>query len=171
MAIQGTSGNDSLLGTQANDQIYGYGGADTLRGGAGYDTLIGGAGDDSLVGGSGNDFLTGGSGRDTFVLDSSGSSGIDRITEFSVEDDLLKITTSTISSTNAISPSYEGDSSLMDRKLAPPIGSEPSVTQAIVGAGIGLPSYLTYYANTGSLWYYSRQLAWLPIDLNFASDF
>ena len=89
--IHGTSGNNHLTGTSGNDTIYGY---------AGNDTLIGGAGNDHLDGGSGNDRLTGGIGRDTFVLNYSGG-GIDRITDFSVSDDILKITTPTISRTKA----------------------------------------------------------------------
>ncbi|MEH2326598.1 MAG: calcium-binding protein [Nostoc sp.] len=103
--IQGTAGNDYLVGTQGNDQIYGH---------QGNDTLIGGLGNDYLEGGSGNDYLIGGSGRDTFVLDYSGG-GIDTITDFSVNDDILKINTSTISSissTNAISKTYQGDDTL-----------------------------------------------------------
>ncbi|MBD0304581.1 MAG: furin, partial [Tolypothrix sp. T3-bin4] len=90
--IHGTSGNNYLTGTQGSDQIYGY---------AGYDTLIGGAGNDNLVGGGGNDNLTGGSGRDTFVLNYSGG-GIDTITDFSVTNDILKVTTSTISSSKYV---------------------------------------------------------------------
>ena len=103
--IQGTSGNNYLLGTQANDQIYGN---------AGNDTLIGGAGNDYLEGGSGNDILTGGSGRDTFVLDYSGG-GIDTITDFSVNDDILKIITPTISSNKAISKGEQGDDTLIGK--------------------------------------------------------
>ena len=103
--IQGTPGNNYLAGTPGNDQISGY---------EGNDTLIGGAGNDSLMGGGGNDILTGGSGKDTFVLNYSGG-GIDRITDFSVNDDLLKITTPPISSTNAISKGNQGDDTLITR--------------------------------------------------------
>jgi Ca2+-binding RTX toxin-like protein len=94
VAIQGTPGNDYLTAIQANEQIYGY---------EGDDTLIGGPGRDYLVGGGGNDVLTGGSGRDTFVLYYSGG-GINTITDFSFQTDVLKFTTPTIgTSTNAAS--------------------------------------------------------------------
>jgi len=199
--IHGTSGNNHLTGTSGNDQIYGY---------AGNDTLIGGAGNDHLDGGSGNDRLTGGSGRDTFVLNYSGG-GIDRITDFSVRDDILKITTPTISRTkastgddtligksgedvlvgevtdytltgikdidtlsseNAIKLTNSTTDVLPSTKVlsdditpAPPIYEPSQLT--IIGGGVGLPSYLSYNANTGALFYEGQQLAWLPSNLQF----
>ncbi len=109
VAIQGTPGNDYLTAIQVNEQI---------NGDEGDDTLIGGSGNDYLVGGGGNDILTGGSGRDTFVLDYSGG-GIDTITDFSFNNDIVKITTPIIPSTNVISNSsskgYEGNDILIDR--------------------------------------------------------
>ncbi|MEH2437064.1 MAG: calcium-binding protein [Nostoc sp.] len=206
--IQGTSGNNYLTGTSGNDQIYGY---------AGNDTLIGGAGNDYLEGGSGNDNLTGGSGRDTFVLDCS-SGGIDTITDFSVNDDILKITTPTISSANSISKADQGNDALIgksgkdslvvgvaddiltavkdldtlssenaikltdsitnvlpskkvsseDMKVITPMNPSPQL--AIIGGGVGLPSYCSYNANTGALFYLDQQLAWLPRNLHFANN-
>lgn len=210
--IHGTSGNNHLTGTSGNDQIYGY---------AGNDTLIGGAGNDYLEGGSGNDRLTGDSGRDTFFLNYSGG-GIDTITDFSVNDDILKINTPAISSSNAISKASTGDDTLIgksgkdslaggigndiltggknsdtlpsikssentiqltnsttdvlvstkvssdDIRLAPPIDQSPQLT--IIGGGVGLPSYLSYNANTGALFYLGQQLAWLPSNLQFANN-
>ncbi|MDF5735423.1 MULTISPECIES: calcium-binding protein [unclassified Nostoc] len=107
--IQGTSGNDYLTGTEGDNQIYGYGGNDTL---------IGGSGDNYLDGGDGDDILTGGTGRNTFVLNYSGG-GIDTITNFSVNDDHLEITTSPIpfisSVTDAISKGYKDDDTLIAR--------------------------------------------------------
>ena len=59
----------------------------TIVGGSGADTLIGGGGKDTLRGGLGADKLTGGTNADTFqytaVGDSSASTGIDTITDFS----------------------------------------------------------------------------------------
>ncbi|MBW4423278.1 MAG: hypothetical protein KME50_02125 [Nostoc desertorum CM1-VF14] len=108
VVIEGTPGNDYLTTIQANEQIYGY---------EGDDTLIGGPDKDYLVGGGGNDILTGGSGRDTFILDYSGG-GIDTITDFSFNNDIVKITTPIIPSTNisnSSSKGYEGDDILIDR--------------------------------------------------------
>ena len=49
MAINGTSGNDSLVGTDGNDSISGATGNDTIVGGAGNDTIDGGAGVNTLI--------------------------------------------------------------------------------------------------------------------------
>lgn len=83
ITIEGSSGNDYLPGTEENDVIYGY---------EAYDTLIGGSGEDYLVGERSNDILTGSSGGDTFVLNYSGG-GTDTITDFTVGEDVLQITT------------------------------------------------------------------------------
>src|SRR4051812_10123869 len=66
-AINGTSGNDSLIGTSGNDAINGLGGDDTLKGLDGNDTLDGGSGNDWLEGGNGADSLVGGDGSDTLI--------------------------------------------------------------------------------------------------------
>ncbi|QFS48311.1 calcium-binding protein [Nostoc sphaeroides] len=103
--IQGNSGNNYLVGTSGNDQIYGH---------AGNDTLKGGAGNDYLEGGSGNDYLTGGNGKDTFVLYYSGG-GIDTITDFSVNGDILKMITSPISISKAIPKPDQGNDTLIGK--------------------------------------------------------
>lgn len=59
VAIDGTTGDDSLLGGISHEIIQGFAGNDTLNGAVGNDTLLGGMGNDNLVGGIGNDFLTG----------------------------------------------------------------------------------------------------------------
>src|SRR5438067_2335282 len=60
-ALDGRSGNDTLLGAQL---------ATTLLGGDGNDSLVGQAGNgDILVGGAGNDTLTGGGGADQYIFD------------------------------------------------------------------------------------------------------
>ncbi|WP_375477668.1 hypothetical protein [uncultured Nostoc sp.] len=59
---------------------------------SGNDILIGGSGEDYLVGERGNDTLTGSSSGDTFVLNYSGG-GTDTITDFTVSEDVLQITT------------------------------------------------------------------------------
>ena len=159
--IQGTSGNDYLAGTQGNDQIYGN---------AGNDTLIGGAGNDYLVGGGGNDILTGGSGRDTFVLNYSGG-GIDRITDFSVINDILKITTSTISSSKYI---IGTPSSLTNYEVIEDAGVDSTkfTTRSLTlgSSDASKPAnFFTYNASTGALFYLNQQLAWLPRNLDWNS--
>jgi Ca2+-binding RTX toxin-like protein len=114
VAIQGTPGNDYLSAIQANDQIYGY---------QGDDTLIGGSGKNYLVGEGGNDILTGGSGRDTFVLYYSGG-GIDTITDFSFQTDVLKFTTTPIGTTSNAAPPKES----LNTVSRPEAGSIDTIT-------------------------------------------
>ena len=77
------SGNDRLTGNADNN---------SLTSGAGNDTLAGGAGNDVLAGGAGNDLLTGNSGEDVFVFDKAlGATNIDRITDFAVIDDTIRL--------------------------------------------------------------------------------
>src|SRR3954471_10799669 len=49
-AINGTSGNDTLVGTDGPDTINGFGGDDSLVGGNGSDSIVGGDGNDTLDG-------------------------------------------------------------------------------------------------------------------------
>ncbi|WP_118166860.1 calcium-binding protein [Nostoc sphaeroides] len=158
--IYGTSGNNYLVGTSLNDQIYGYGGNDTL---------IGGLGNDYLEGGSGNDILTGGNNdRDTFVLNYSGG-GIDRITDFSVNDDILKVTTSNISSSQYVIGTL---SSLSNYEVSKDTGisSTNLANRSLTvesSSSRSSSSMFTYNASTGALFYLNQQLAWLPINLNW----
>ncbi|MEH1902687.1 MAG: hypothetical protein V7L04_15045 [Nostoc sp.] len=177
--IYGTSGNDYLTGTEINNRIYGY---------AGDDTLIGGSGEDYLVGGDGNDILTGGSGTDTFVLNYSGG-GIDTITDFSVNDDILEITTLpfppglTISSPskiflNLIAAVGKNYNILTTNDIAV-IGNNYNISTyngiAAIGNNYNIStyngadfSYLTYSADTGALFYNNvQQVAWLPTGLDW----
>ncbi|WP_375512884.1 calcium-binding protein [uncultured Nostoc sp.] len=162
--IQGTSGNDYLAGTQGSDQIYGN---------AGDDTLIGGAGNDYLVGEAGNDILTGGNGRDTFVLNYSGG-GIDTITDFSVSNDILKVTTSTIGASNYLigTRSSLSNSSLSNYEVIEDgaIDSTKFTTRSLtLGSSNASQSanIFTYNASTGALFYLNQQIAWLPPNLNW----
>ncbi|AUB38315.1 Secreted protein containing bacterial Ig-like domain and vWFA domain [Nostoc flagelliforme CCNUN1] len=162
--IYGTSGNDYKSGTQANDQIYGYGGADTLIGGLGNDNLEGGGGNDYLTGGNGRDT----NGRDTFVLNYSGG-GIDRITDFSVNDDILKVTTSTISSSQYVigTPSSLSNYEVSEDSA---ISSTKSTNRSLTVESSNSTSsgnIFTYNASTGALFYLNQQLAWLPTNLNW----
>ncbi len=65
----------------------------TLTGGSGNDTITGGKGNDTIVGLKGNDTLTGGAGKDTFIFDTAlnASSNVDKITDFSVGDDTVRL--------------------------------------------------------------------------------
>lgn len=98
--IWGDSGNDSLMGDGSADTIYGGDGndlvdggtsSDRLFGGSGTDTLIGGSGNDTLYGGASSDTLTGGIGRDVFVFSTGIGVSVDTITDFTPEDDTIRL--------------------------------------------------------------------------------
>ena len=99
--LDGFNGNDTIRAWGGNDRVYGEAGADTLEGmvgsdmldgGTGSDRIIGGAGNDVIYGGIGNDNLTGGVGNDYFVFNTAlGSSNIDRISDFNVAADTVRI--------------------------------------------------------------------------------
>jgi len=89
VAVQGTTGNDTISGSAANELIFGL---------AGKDTLNGNAGDDILVGGNGADKLTGGAGADTFRFDlvtdsyrTATASFADLITDFDISQDKIDL--------------------------------------------------------------------------------
>ncbi len=82
--IFGGSDSDTVLGNIGNDLLSGDGGSDLLKGGDGVDTLIGGSGDDTLLGGSGND-----------VFQFHTGTGLDTITDFRDNQDVLMISTAT----------------------------------------------------------------------------
>ncbi len=68
----------------------------TLTGNNAANNISGGLGNDLLIGKGGSDNLTGGQGADTFVLDSW--VGVDRITDFSVIFDIVRLENNIFSS-------------------------------------------------------------------------
>lgn len=73
-----------------NNTVWGFDRSnDVINGQGGNDQIVGLGGDDLLRGGQGTDTLTGGSGRDRFVLTTG--TGSDRITDFTVGQDLLQL--------------------------------------------------------------------------------
>ena len=79
-AISAGGGDDTLLGLSGNDQ---------MAGGDGGDVLDGGDGSDRLEGGLGSDRMTGGAGADRFVYSTAGSTDVDVITDFNVDEDRI----------------------------------------------------------------------------------
>ena len=113
--ILGRAGNDTLWGSNGNDTIYGQNGNDVIRGshdgftgndrldgGAGHDDIDGGAGEDTIISATGEDTLTGGEGADVFVFntayDSHSNTGIDVITDFEVDADIIDVSALAIAS-------------------------------------------------------------------------
>jgi Ca2+-binding RTX toxin-like protein len=90
---RGNNEDNDILGTPANDLIEGGAGNDLLSGLNGNDTLIGGSDRDTLKGGNGDDSLTGDRGRDSFRFNSL-EDGIDVITDFSSQFDLISVSRS-----------------------------------------------------------------------------
>ena len=112
-SIYGGDGNDALYGDEGDDTLYGGAGGDRIYGGAGDDDIEGGAGDDAILDGEGDDTLTGGDGADTFYHDESG--GSDRITDFSVTEDVIDLTSLTgISSKSDLTITQDGNDALID---------------------------------------------------------
>ena len=91
--INAGKGSDLVLGGGGNDIIDGGKGSDTLYGGTGDDTLIGGAGDDFLSGDKGADTLTGDGGDDTFFFSVASplGTGVDVVTDFNFNDDVIAV--------------------------------------------------------------------------------
>ena len=105
--LRGGVGSDTLIGSSGNDYLaarsgsaestgsdgpYRFSGNNYLGGGSGNDTLIGGLGSDTLYGSSGSDTLNGGNGADSFRFDSPYDM-VDTITDFSVVDDTINVST------------------------------------------------------------------------------
>lgn len=99
--VDGGDGDDDIYGGAGDEIFNGDDGDDVIAGFGGDDTIDGGAGDDFIDGGTGQDELTGGDGEDTFYFENNGDSstdpfydpeeatGIDTITDFNADDDIL----------------------------------------------------------------------------------
>jgi Ca2+-binding RTX toxin-like protein len=92
LTLSGT-GNINGTGNTLNNRITGNTANNALIGGIGNDVLSGGIGNDALSGGAGNDTLTGGTGLDSYRFNST-SEGLDRITDFNVTDDSIRVSAS-----------------------------------------------------------------------------
>jgi len=92
-AVYGEAGDDLMIGTDDAEWLIGGIGNDTLNGSGGIDNLFGNDGNDLIRGGLGNDNLAGGAGRDAFFFDTAlgAGSNVDRISDFSVADDTLRL--------------------------------------------------------------------------------
>jgi Ca2+-binding RTX toxin-like protein len=116
--MQGGALGDSLSGGEGRDNVSGLGGADTVDGGGGNDTLFGNAGNDLLRGGAGNDVLRGDAGNDTIVtgdgadrVDLWRTHGADRVTDFALGTDIVRLpeaATSTVTAEVAVRDGVSG---------------------------------------------------------------
>jgi len=84
---------EHVTGGAYADRLTGNTGNNVLEGGGSHDALTGGDGADTLLGGAGNDTLTGGVGADRFDFTAalSASTNVDRIADYSLTDDLIRL--------------------------------------------------------------------------------
>lgn len=80
-----------FFAAMANNALTGGAGNDALNGGTGIDVLVGGDGNDTLSGDMGNDTLSGGAGQDTFLFNTGLSGNVDKVSNFSVINDSIKL--------------------------------------------------------------------------------
>lgn len=87
------AGSDTFFGygNAVGNRISGGSGRDVLSGRGGADTLFGNGGNDILAGGDGADYMAGGSGSDTFLFNTAIGTTIDRIADFSVAADTIRL--------------------------------------------------------------------------------
>ncbi len=89
------TGSNSINGTGNSlaNRLTGNTANNILNGKSGNDTLSGGGGNDRLIGGPGKDQLTGGPGADSFQFDAAlnATTNVDRITDFSPADDVMRL--------------------------------------------------------------------------------
>ncbi len=90
--VRGSVENLTLIGTSAINGI-GNSLANSIIGNVAVNIINGGGGNDSLNGLAGNDTLAGGIGIDSFVFSTalSATTNVDRITDFSVADDTIRL--------------------------------------------------------------------------------
>jgi len=107
----GNALNNVITGNDLANALHGLGGIDTIAGGGGRDTLSGGTGSDILRGGAGNDRLTGGAGADRFDFNTSlnSSANVDRITDFDVDADLIRLDRSIFTASGAANTTLTAD--------------------------------------------------------------
>ncbi|NEP90723.1 MAG: calcium-binding protein [Okeania sp. SIO2C2] len=112
--VNGGLENDTIFGGNGDDNLIGRIGNDRILGGSGEDNLSGGQGRDRLNGGEGNDILTGGASIDRFIFAANDefsqvSLGVDEITDFDSDLDLILLDLTTFTEITTTSGEDIGD--------------------------------------------------------------
>lgn len=136
LILTGTTALNGTGNTLANT-LTGNSGANILNGLAGADKLVGNGGNDILNGGLGKDILTGSAGKDVFLFNTVlGSANVDKITDFSVVDDTIKLSHGTFAKLAISSPLNSG-----------------RFRSSIDGTAADANDYILYNTQTGALLY------------------
>ena len=90
-SLLGGPGGDTLFGGNDADSLDGGSGGDAVWGQDGADTVAGGDDADTLTGGLGDDTLLGGAGADIFAFSPGPGTEVDRIGDFIVGADALRL--------------------------------------------------------------------------------
>ncbi|WP_430014313.1 beta strand repeat-containing protein [Microcystis ichthyoblabe FBCC-A1114] len=137
--LDGSDGNDTLNGNDGEDALYGGDGDDVLLGGAGNEQywnyyfntgIYGGNGNDSLDGGAGDDYLDPGEGNDTI----NGGSGIDSML-LNYGSQTAPITITYTNSTNGTSSAGDSFQSIEIINLTSGSGNDVLNLSALSGDG------------------------------------
>lgn len=89
--IRAGGGDDNINAGAGNDRINAGAGDDAIAGGLGDDRIAGGLGNDTINGGEGNNIMSGGDGEDVFVFSTAKSTGNDKINDFEVGVDEIRL--------------------------------------------------------------------------------
>ncbi len=152
--INGRGGDDQIIGSRGSDFLYGKDGNDTLQGrqdndrlfgGNGNDSLLGGQGRDRFNGGTGNDTLTGGASIDRFIFNTNQEFtpedvGVDTITDFVPEQDIILLDKSTFTAITSDS----GTGFSVNTEFAIVTSDADAETSA---------AFIVYNSNNGKLFY------------------
>jgi Ca2+-binding RTX toxin-like protein len=135
---------------------------DRLYGEAGADTINGGPGSDHIYGRAGADTLTGEGGYDKFVFDSTLSTGVDRITDFSTVYDTIRLENAVFTALGT------GTGYLSSSKFYIGAAAHDATDRIIYNSGTGA----VFYDPDGTGSAAATQFAWISTGLALtASDF
>jgi Ca2+-binding RTX toxin-like protein len=132
-------GSDFVAGGDGNDRVSGDAGNDRISGEGGNDVLSGGDGNDLLTPGAGRDLVRGGAGRDRFRFEkgSTGGEQLDRIADFTPQDDVIEISRSLLPGSGLA----KGTLKESDFQIVEGIGSADASAKIVYESSSGIVYY------------------------------